>query len=76
MPGVDVACTRQPEAEGLSAWCDVSLKDKDVMGRILSIFLGLLLLIFIGATVYFGVADTPAPQERVEKVIPNEKLGA
>lgn len=46
------------------------------MGRIMSIFLGLLLLIFIGATVYFGFADMPAPQERVEKVIPNETLGA
>lgn len=46
------------------------------MGRILSIVLGLLLLIVIGATVYFGVADMPPPQERVEKVIPNENLGA
>ncbi|MCH8685794.1 hypothetical protein [Pedomonas mirosovicensis] len=46
------------------------------MGRILSILLGLLLLVIIGATVYFGVADVKAPQERVEKVIPNEKLGA
>ncbi|HLU92270.1 MAG TPA: hypothetical protein VKZ46_06755 [Pedomonas sp.] len=45
------------------------------MGRILAIFLGLLLLIVIGATIYFGFADMPAPQERVEKVIPNEKLG-
>lgn len=46
------------------------------MGRILSIFLGLVLLIFVGATLYFGFADMPAPQEPVEKIIPNEKLGA
>lgn len=46
------------------------------MGRILSIFLGLVLLIFIGATLYFGFAEMPAPQQQVEKVIPNEKLGA
>lgn len=46
------------------------------MGRVFLILLGLLLLLVIGAGIYFAVSDAPAPRQPVEKVIPNEKLGA
>lgn len=45
------------------------------MKRLMMIILGLLLLLLVGGSLYFSVSDQPAPQQRIEKAIPNDKLG-
>lgn len=45
------------------------------MGRLLYWVLLLALIIVVGGAIYLGFADLPVQTTRVEKVVPNEKLG-
>ncbi|MEX6726011.1 hypothetical protein ABU113_16195 [Sphingosinicellaceae bacterium M-36] len=44
--------------------------------RLFVLLLGLLVLVILGAGGYFAFADMPAPQHKVEKVIPHDKFKA
>ncbi len=45
------------------------------MTRLLTIFLGLLLLLVVAGGVFLANWNIPAPPSKVEKVIPNDRLG-
>ncbi len=45
------------------------------MSRLLSIFVALLVLLVVGGGIFLATWDIPAPKSKVEKVIPNDRLG-
>ncbi len=45
------------------------------MSRLLLIFLAVLVLIVAGGGIFLATWDIPAPTARVEKTIPNDRLG-
>lgn len=45
------------------------------MSRLLSIFFVLLVLLVVGGGIFLATWDIPAPKSKVEKVIPNDRLG-
>jgi len=45
------------------------------MTRLLTIFIGLLLLLVVAGGVFLATWNIPAPSSKVEKTIPNERLG-
>ncbi|MBX3455614.1 hypothetical protein [Ferrovibrio sp.] len=45
------------------------------MTRLLTIFIGLLLLLVVAGGVFLVTWNIPAPSAKVEKTIPNDRLG-
>jgi hypothetical protein len=65
-------CNRLAIQTRLALFAHVS---EDFMSRLLAIFLALLVLLVVGGGIFLATWDIPAPKSKVEKVIPNDRLG-
>jgi hypothetical protein len=43
--------------------------------KIVWIAFAIVVVLIVGGLAYLGVRDIPAPQSRIEKIIPDERLG-
>jgi len=45
------------------------------MSRILALLFGLLFLALVGGGIFLATWNIPAPKAKVEKILPNDRLG-